>query len=564
MKKLFNFKSIKMKILFGFSFVVFLALILGAYTILFVGNINGNTSEIVEEQVPLLIKNEQIALNMSKRTSLVRGYIIYNDPAMKTEFNEISKRGIELENELMDLNNDEEMKKLIANREQFDQIINEIFVEYDGGNIEAAMELLNTKAKPLGAEIMNAFEKRALIGEGGIVERGDEILRYGKVGLNVAVVLSLLVIALGILVALITSRLITTPIVSVMNRMKIIASGDLSEEPLVTKAKDEIGQLVKATNIMNDNTRNLLNEINSVSETVSGQSEELTQAASEVKSGTEQVAITMEELATASETQANSATDLSLANGTFINKVKEANENGERIQANSFEVLEMTSEGSRLMNSSTDQMAKIDQIVHDAVEKMENLDNQSQEISNLVSVIMNIAAQTNLLALNAAIEAARAGEHGKGFAVVADEVRKLAEQVAISVNDITGIVSNIQSESSIVAESLKSGYKEVKEGTIQIETTGETFNKISSSVTAMVENIKIVSGNLSDIVANSQLMNESIEQIAAISEEAAAGIEQTAASAQQTSGSMEEVAGSSNHLAELAEEMNNLIHKFKL
>src|SRR5690625_7272485 len=100
----------------------------------------------------------------------------------------------------------------------------------------------------------------------------------------------------------------------------------------------------------------------------------------------------------------------------------------------------MTNDGSLLMESSTKQMAIIDQIVHEAVEKVEGLDVHSQQISELVSVIQDIADQTNLLALNAAIEAARAGEHGQGFAVVADEVRKLAEEVSFSVTDITIIV----------------------------------------------------------------------------------------------------------------------------
>ena len=117
-------------------------------------------------------------------------------------------------------------------------------------------------------------------------------------------------------------------------------------------------------------------------------------------------------------------------------------------------------------------MKRIDLIVSEAVNQVQGLDKQSDEISHLVLVIKNIANQTNLLSLNAAIEAARAGEHGKGFAVVADEVRKLAEQVSISVSEITTIVANIQTETNDVVSSLTKGYDEVKEGTMQIEKTG--------------------------------------------------------------------------------------------
>src|SRR5699024_3137957 len=110
-------------------------------------------------------------------------------------------------------------------------------------------------------------------------------------------------------------------------------------------------------------------------------------------------------------------------------------------------------EGYQLMEKSTNQMNTINDIVRNAVDNVQSLDEQSQKISELVAVIEDIAEQTNLLALNAAIEAARAGEHGQGFAVVANEVRMLAEGVAVSVTDITDIVNSIQHESSEVAES---------------------------------------------------------------------------------------------------------------
>ncbi|WP_084287817.1 methyl-accepting chemotaxis protein [Paucisalibacillus globulus] len=346
--------------------------------------------------------------------------------------------------------------------------------------------------------------------------------------------------------------------------MKDLASGNLSKVELQRKSDDEIGQLVTSTNQLNQSLREMVSQISTVSETVSSHSEELTQSANEVKIGSEQVASTMQELAAGSETQANSASDLSSSMNNFAEKVLEANENGNRIEENSKAVLNMTEDGSELMRNSILQMEKIDTIVQDSVKKVEGLDKQSQEISNLVTVIRDVADQTNLLALNAAIEAARAGEHGKGFAVVADEVRKLAEQVSDSVTDITNIVSNIQMESRLVSDSLQGGYKEVEKGKVQIESTGETFHGISEAVTVMVSSITTIAENLAEIAANAEEMNGAIQEIASVSEESAAGVEQTSASVQQTSSIMEEVAGSSEQLATLAGQLNELIRHFKL
>ena len=382
--------------------------------------------------------------------------------------------------------------------------------------------------------------------------------------LNIILIVAGLALGLGIVIIWVFSNTISKPIRLVAERMNYLANGDLSQEKINVKSKDETGQLANAMNEMQEKLKEMIYSISSASETITSRSEELTQSSNEVKVGSDQIATTMEEIASGSETQANSISDLASAMQVYAQDVDRANENGEHIYDSSSEVLGITDEGSQLMESSKRQMAKIDQIVHEAVEKVQGLDAQSQEISKLVSVIQDIAEQTNLLALNAAIEAARAGEHGAGFAVVADEVRKLAEQVSDSVTDITTIVSNIQIESSSVTNTLQDGYKEVEQGTNEIETTSEKFNGINKAVTDMVTNVQSISSSLTSIVANTQQMNSTIEDIAAISEESAAGVEQTSASTQQTSAAMEEVSESSNELANLATKLNDLIRHFKL
>lgn len=558
-----KFKSIKSKLLFAFTLVIFVVILLGVYNISVVMKSNKEAKNIVENELPLLIANEQMALTMANRISTARGYVLFGGD-YRDRFNAYTEQGKQYEEVIRSIHNSKAFDQLIEETVAWRTMIDTtVFDEYDKGNKEVALRNLDASAVKV-RQIMADYEEMAKNSEETINKTEQEIMTGGEATLRIVAIVTLLVILFSVAIALFSANTITKPVKLVMERMNRIAQGDLSGKFIETKSKDEVGQLIHATNEMSTNIRQLLNEINIVSESVTGQSEELIQSSDEVNAASHQIAVTMQELAIGIEGEAKSASELAVIMESFTRKVEEANEKGENIQHSSSEVLAMTSEGSQLMKSSNEQMVKIDQIVQEAVRKIQGLDAESQEISKLVVVIKDIANQTNLLALNAAIEAARAGEHGKGFAVVAEEVKKLAEQVTVSITDITDIVTNIQNESSSVAESLLEGYEEVEKGTDQINVTMETFNGISNAVTEMINLTQTVTENLSDIAANSQEMSGSVEEIAAISEESSAAVEQTSASSQQTSSSMEEVAGSSKQLAELAEKLNGLVLQFKL
>ncbi len=385
----------------------------------------------------------------------------------------------------------------------------------------------------------------------------ESILKLTLVVIGVAIII-------GIFVIWQYASSMVKPINRVVQAMERFAEGDLTQESMSIRSKDEIGKLANAMNQMQAKLKDMIHNIAQASDLINTSSKELSQSANEVNMGAEQVAITMNELASGAEGQAHHSNELTSLMERFTADLRETNQHGEHIHQSSVEVLGLTNEGSQLMTSSNSQMSKIDGIVQNAVEKVKNLDAQAQEISKLVVVIKDIADQTNLLALNAAIEAARAGEHGKGFAVVADEVRKLAEQVAFSVNDITSIVTNIQQDFDVVTSSLEDGYQEVKEGTNQIKATSETFMTISHSINNVVESVQLISSNLSKVTEDGQKMNSAIQEIAAVAEESAAGVEQTTATTEQTSSSMEVMAGKSAQLSTLALELKTLIAQFKL
>lgn len=560
-----KFKSIRARTLAGFFIII--AFVIGISIMGFISTTQSNNvlRNIADEDLPMLIADEGLTTNFANRVGSVRGYLLTGDNEFKEKFDLLTDEAREFEDDILEKNYSEEMEQLINDTVEWREIvINDVFAMYDEGNVEEALQLFEENVVPIGEGLLDSYQQLAEGREAMILNGADNAITEGEWTLVISLVISVLAIILSIGIAILFARMISSPIKIVMERMDQIAAGDLSQEPLEVKAEDETGQLTVSTNMMNKNMRDLLQRINTVSETVTSQSEELTQSSNEVTESSEQVAATMEEIAAGSESQANNASDLSNNMGIFTTKLQKTAEEGEEIQQTASEVLHLTNEGSGLMEASMEQMSEIDRVVHEAVSKVEGLDTHAQQISELVVVIHNIAEQTNLLALNAAIEAARAGEHGQGFAVVADEVRKLAEQSSQSVTNITDIAERIQSESSMVVASLKAGYADVTRGTEQITTTGETFRRITTSVTGVAGSIKEVSLNLREITESNEQMNRAIQEIAAISEESAAGVEETSASIEQTSSAMVEVAASSDELAKLAEELNMLVNEFKL
>lgn len=562
-----QFKSLRGKILFGFGILIIMVLGLAGKIYYTMSNMNDVSENMVDTQVALLIADERAASSLARRSTNVRAYLMTGDETYREMF-EANVADNQPYFDIIDqMNDSEEIDQMIAQHDNWNQdILSSVFDVYAAGDTEQAIENLGTLA-PTTTSLLNQLSEFAIRREQSINAQGEEMIQSGQDTLRLTLIVSLLVVIISVAIALITSKSISKPINKVMEKMLLITSGDLKGEPLDIASQDETGKLAEAINNMQVSLTSIITNISEVSYMLTTNSKELSESAHEVMSGTDQVAVTMQELAVGSEAQATSASKLSVIMEVFAEKINQTNKNGQYITKLSDKALEGTAKGKELMDSSEQQMLKIDELVKQSVAKVDKLDAQTQEISNLVEIIQNVANQTNLLALNAAIEAARASDQGKGFAVVADEVRKLAEQVEVSVTEITGFVETIQLESKSVSATLQEGYKEVTEGTIQIKETGETFSHLTKSIYDMSSNIKKINTNLSEIQESSLDMNTSIEEIASVSEESAAGVEQTSASTQEINSSMEEVAGDGgkvSKLVELAENMDKVVSKFIL
>jgi len=557
--------GLRRRLLRSFGILMLLTCLMAVINFGVIKNLTNHTESIMKEDVEGLIQNEKMRYNIAERISLINQFLLYGDRDIRQKYEELAKQSSEIQKQLLKLNSSQQMKDLVAKCHQWELLVrHEVLFDYDMGKKNDALKQMKESVQPLGETIIQEFEKVTSDRQNDVIKSGNNMIQLSNLSIIIILAVLASILLIGFIMSFKMARSITNPLIKIAGQMEQISKGNLILEPLSIKSKDEIGELMEAVNEMGNQLRKIVQDIHHASDTMSKQSSDLLSSSKELKEGSNQIAATMQELSAGAESQANSASELSEAMGMYMDKIYQIHRNGKEMFDKSREVLELTDNGSKLMNQSKKLFDYMFTGMQSNMKKIKKLDERSKQISKLVEVIQSIADQTNLLALNAAIEAARAGEHGKGFAVVADEVRKLAEQVSSSVVDIQKIVEEVHSETNKVTKSFELGFQQVESGMDSMNETSAAFQQIKETIKEISERINNAQNDLTDMLSTSESINDSISNIASISEEAAAGIEQTSASAATANESAATIASHAESMSNLAGDLQSLVKRFQV
>ncbi|MGE7696188.1 methyl-accepting chemotaxis protein [Lysinibacillus sp. NPDC094177] len=379
----------------------------------------------------------------------------------------------------------------------------------------------------------------------------------------VTAILTIIAIISFVTLAIWIGRLIVNPVKGLQANMLKAGEGDLTVQGTYS-SKDEIGQLTQSFNSMINNIRNTVTKVTETANHVAAASEELNVNAAETTKATEMVANTMETIAHGSVEQLNNVSNTFNTVNELSTGVQQVAGNAQAVSELSRDSLSLVITGINAANQMNEQMIDITDRVNGLSEVVDLLGKRSYEIGQIIDSITAIAEQTNLLALNAAIEAARAGEHGKGFAVVADEVRKLAEQSAVSSNQIEVLISETQKDTQKAVESMKLVTTEVTAGIKTTENTRTTFASIQGAIQSVTMQVEEVSAAVEQMAAGTEEIVGSMNTIHSVTKSTTAGTESISATSEEQMASMEEISSSAYALANLAEELRDLAAQFRV
>lgn len=366
----------------------------------------------------------------------------------------------------------------------------------------------------------------------------------------------------GVIIFLVL-RKITNRIRKVTLTAEKIAEGNLANEQYEDNMGDEISNLSHNINTMANNLRDLLMKVKHAAEKVTSASNQFIDGVNEASEASGEISRSIQEVSSATSVQLEELEQNKEAIDQITMGINRAAESSYLVAEAATKTQNEAVQGNEKIHTAVQQMENISQSVNKASNVVQLLANRSKEISEISAIITGISDQTNLLALNAAIEAARAGEHGKGFAIVAEEVRKLAEQSKDYAEKISVLIQEIQGSTEEAVQAMSAGEKDVQEGTKIVYQAGELFNNILTAIKQVSEQIQELSSLSQQLSASTEEINASSTEILTSAQRSSENANTVMSESSSQLNVIHEMKNSANALKETVNELQEAMSRFK-
>lgn len=365
----------------------------------------------------------------------------------------------------------------------------------------------------------------------------------------------------------IISRLITKAIDLVSNSLQTTAELDListTEYEKFLDTKNEIGVMAQSLKLMRDELASMVNIILNNSNSINNHSEELASSSEEMSTATRNIATAISDISKGNDYSAKQLQSISETLNEFDSSMERMIEKIEYVENHSQQMQNLATDSNKKMENTKKSVVYMEKLFGDFTLKINNLALEISEISKITDTLHDLSDQTNLLALNASIEAARAGEQGRGFAIVAEEVRKLAEQSKVSSEDINNLISNISSEAVRIIESTNEVNIELSNQLNGVSSSIDTFSKIVDDVNCTREEVGELHALTQSLGTDKELILNKVSSISEFSQTSSESAHEVSASSEELTFAMEKIADTASNLSQMTQDMLIHVNRFKL